>query len=178
MVTTAGHRTALRRAVVMGVAGCGKSSVGTALAGRVSAVYIDGDDLHPAANLAKMSAGVPLDDADRELWLIHVAEALRDAEGPVLVGCSALKRRYRDLIRDAAGSDVLFLHLAGRREVIAKQMARRKGHFMPPSLLDSQFAVLEPLQPDETGFTVDIEKPFEAVVVEAMQRLRGEGGWA
>jgi gluconokinase len=162
----------------MGVAGCGKSSVGTALAGRVSALYVDGDDLHPAANLAKLSAGIPLDDADGELWLIHVAEALRDAEDSVLVGRSARKRRYRDLIRDAAGSDVLFLHLAGRREVIATQMARRKGHFMPPSRLDSQFAGLEPPQPDETGFAVDIEKPFESVVAKATQRLRGEGGWA
>lgn len=171
-------RRALHRAVVMGVTGCGKSSVGTALAPLIGAVYIDGDDLHPAANIAKMSAGIPLDDDDRAPWLAQVAETLRTTPGPVLVGCSALKRRYRDLIRDAAGRDVLFLHLVGRREVIAKQVAKRKGHFMPPSLLDSQFAALEPLQPDETGFTVDIEQPFEAVVVEAMQRLQGESGWA
>jgi gluconokinase len=159
------------RAVIMGVTGCGKSSVGTALAPLFGATYIDGDALHPPANLAKMSAGIPLDDADREPWLVKVGQALRAADGPTLIGCSALKRRYRDLLRAVAGEDVVFLHLTGEREVIAAHLAARKGHFMPPSLLDSQVAALEPLQADETGFAVDVGQPFEKVVAEAMRKL-------
>ena len=155
----------------MGVAGCGKSSVGAALARLSGATYIEGDALHPSTNLQKMSAGIPLGDDDRQPWLVKVAEALRAASGPTLVGCSALRRRYRDLIRSLAGSEVVFIHLTGSREVIARYMQARKGHFMPASLLDSQYAALEPLQQDEKGFVVSVEQPLESVVAEAKRKL-------
>ncbi len=146
--------------VVMGVAGCGKSTVGAAFAAAIGARFIDGDDLHPAANVAKMSAGVPLTDDDRWPWLDRVADVLT---GNVVVGCSALKRRYRDRIRATAGP-VRFLHLAGSRDVIAARMANRPGHFMPAALLDSQFAALEPPGPDEDAVTVDIDQSIAAVI--------------
>lgn len=159
----------------MGVAGCGKSTVGAALARATGAVYLDGDDLHPAVNIAKMSAGQPLTDSDRAPWLRRVGETLRDTPGPVLVGCSALRRLYRDMIRSAAAEPVGFLHLAGSRAVIEARMSLREGHFMPVSLLDSQFATLEPLGTDEAGVAVDIDQPFEAVV-QCLARYLGHGG--
>ncbi|MCG6903483.1 MAG: gluconokinase [Rhodobacter sp.] len=154
----------MRCFVIMGVAGCGKSTVGAALAQQAGATYLDGDDLHPPGNIAKMSAGLPLDDEDRAPWLDLVGQALRDRAGTCLIGCSALKRTYRDRIRRAAQEPVGFLHLAGPREVIEARMSQRTGHFMPVALLDSQFATLEPLQPDETGLAVDIDQSFESVV--------------
>lgn len=147
----------------MGVSGCGKSSVGEGLAAALGLRYIDGDDLHPAANVAKMRAGTPLTDEDREPWLDRVAETLRTAD--CIVGCSALKRRYRDRIRQAG--DVQFLHLTGSREVIAARMAARKGHYMPTSLLDSQFAALEPPGPDE-AITIDIDQPLPDIIAKAL----------
>ena len=158
------HRFEMMRYVIMGVAGCGKTSVGIAVADRLGARYRDGDDLHPPANIEKMSAGTPLDDADRAPWLDSVGLALRDANGTILIGCSALRRMYRDKIRLAACAPVTFIHLAGSRDVIEARMAQRAGHFMPVSLLKSQFATLEPLQPDEPGFSVDISMEFDAVV--------------
>ncbi len=160
----------------MGVAGSGKSSVGAALAQRAGATYVDGDTLHSPDNLRKMSAGIPLGDDDRNPWLVKVAETLRAATGPTLVGCSALKRRYRDLIRERVGGDVLFIHLTGPRDVIAGYMRARTGHFMPPSLLDSQYAALEPLQQDELGFAVSVAQPLDAVVAEAKRKL-DQGIW-
>lgn len=148
--------------VVMGVSGCGKSTVGAAFAAAIGGRFVDGDDLHPPENVAKMSAGVPLTDADRRPWLDRVGATLT---GNVVVGCSALKRAYRNRIRAVAGP-VRFLHLAGSREVISARMAARPGHFMPLGLLDSQFAALEPLGPDEEGVTVDIDQPFDAVIAE------------
>jgi carbohydrate kinase (thermoresistant glucokinase family) len=162
----------LLRGIVMGVAGCGKTSVGTALAGFVEATYLDGDDLHPAANIEKMSAGIPLDDEDRWPWLDLIGGRLRDADGPVLIGCSALKRAYRDRIRMCAATPVVFIHLEGSRDVIERRMKAREGHFMPPSLLRSQFDTLEDLQADEAGFAVDIDQPREAVVKDSLQNLR------
>lgn len=164
--------------VIMGVAGCGKSTVGRGVGEIVGALYRDGDDLHPSANIAKMTAGMPLTDEDRWPWLDLVGLALRDASMPALVGCSALKRKYRDRIREAAGKPVVFLHLAGSREVIEGRMSARDGHFMPVSLLDSQFAALEPLEPDEPGFSVDIAGTFDDVVAEAARRLLAEAAWA
>jgi gluconokinase len=157
------------RIVVMGVSGCGKSSVGEALGLRLGVPYRDGDDLHPEANVAKMAAGVPLTDADRWPWLDRVAGVLA-AEAPVIVGCSALRRVYRDRIRAGAGGPVTFVHLAGSREVIAGRIAARTGHYMPPSLLDSQFATLEAPGPEE-AITVDIALPLAAVVEAVMARL-------
>ncbi len=149
--------------VVMGVSGCGKTTVGEALAVRLGASFTDADELHPAANIAKMSRGEALTDEDRWPWLTRVGEALR-GDGMRIVGCSALKRRYRVHIRRMAGGPVMFIHLAGSKAVIAERMQARAGHFMPPALLDSQFATLEPPGPDEEAITVDIDQPFGAVM--------------
>jgi carbohydrate kinase (thermoresistant glucokinase family) len=154
------------RMVVMGVSGCGKSSVGLALAEALGARFIDGDDLHPLANKTKMAAGIPLDDDDRWPWLDLVGAALAEESldsggGPegctgTVVACSALKRKYRDWILAAAPGTV-FIHLEGPRELLADRMSSRGDHFMPLALLDSQLATLEPLQPDEPGKTYSIE---------------------
>ncbi len=157
------------RVVIMGVAGCGKSSVGEGLAARLGVPYRDGDDLHSAVNVEKMRAGVPLTDADRWPWLDTVAVTLRD-KAPIIVGCSALKRAYRDRISAGAGGPVTFVHLAGSRELIAARMAERTGHYMPLSLLDSQFAALEAPGADE-GVTVDIGPPVSAIVETILARL-------
>lgn len=162
------------RVVIMGVAGCGKSSVGEGLSARLGIPYRDGDDLHNPEAVEKMRAGIPLTDDDRWPWLDRVAAVLA-SEAPVIVGCSALKRVYRDRIRAGAGAPVRFLHLAGSREVIAARMAARSGHYMPTSLLDSQFAALEPPGPDE-AVTVDIDQPLDAIVAALLQHLDGATG--
>ena len=158
-----------RRVVIMGVSGCGKSSVGAGLAARLGLNYRDGDDLHPPENVAKMRAGMPLTDADRWPWLDRVGQVLL-AEAPVIVGCSALKRAYRDRIRTAAGGPVTFVHLDGSQEVIAARMALRQGHYMPLSLLDSQFAALEPPAAEE-AITVSIDQPLDAIVADILRQL-------
>ena len=158
-----------RRLVIMGVSGCGKSSVGAGLATRLGLNYRDGDDLHPPENVAKMRAGMPLTDADRWPWLDRVGQVFL-ANAPVIVGCSALKRAYRDRIRTAAGGPVTFVHLAGSQEVIAARMALRQGHYMPLSLLDSQFAALEPPAAEE-AITVSIDQPLEALVADILRQL-------
>jgi gluconokinase len=154
------------RFVVMGVSGCGKSSIASALAARIGAGFTDGDDLHPPANIAKMAAGIPLQDTDRAPWLEAVGQHLAEAALPHVIACSALKRKYRDAIRTGAGDEVTFLHLAGSRELIAGRMAAREGHFMPATLLDSQFAALEPPEPDEAFVRVDIDQTPDAIVAE------------
>jgi gluconokinase len=159
------------RVVIMGVSGCGKSSVGAALAERLGISYRDGDDLHPEANVEKMRAGVPLTDDDRWPWLDSVARVL-DKEAPVIVGCSALRRAYRDRLRAGAGGPVAFIHLTGARDLIAGRMAARTGHYMPPSLLDSQFATLEAPGPDE-ALSLDIDRPLGALVEAATLHLKG-----
>lgn len=151
------------RIILMGVAGCGKSSVGEAISARTGIAYRDGDDLHPAANVEKMRAGIPLTDEDRWPWLDQVGRELAD-KAPLIIGCSALKRVYRDRIRALAGGPVTFVHLAGSRDLIAGRMAQRTGHYMPLSLLDSQFAALEVPQPDEGALTADISQPLDALV--------------
>ncbi len=159
------------RVVLMGVSGCGKSSVGAALAARLGVPYRDGDDLHPPANVAKMRAGVPLTDADRWPWLDRVALEL-DEGAPLIIGCSALRRAYRDRIRAGAGGPVHFIHLAGDRALIASRMAARTGHYMPLALLDSQFATLEAPGPDE-ALTVDIARPLPELVNTIAATLTG-----
>lgn len=159
----------MMRIVVMGVAGCGKSAVGAALSVAMAIPFHDGDDLHPAANIAKMSAGEPLTDADRWPWLALVGQAL--ATAPMIIGCSALKRSYRDYITEQAEHPVTFVHLAGNRAVIEGRMRARQGHFMPPALLDSQFAALEPPMADENAITVQIDQPLVAVVSQIIATL-------
>lgn len=154
------------RWVVMGVSGSGKSTVGAALASHYTVPFLEGDAYHPADNVSKMTAGIPLDDDDRAGWLDALASEIRQAtaEGKGLVlSCSALKRRYRDLLR-AADPALRFVHLAGPRELIAVRMHGRPGHYMPPSLLDSQLSILEPLQADESGLTLDITLAPSALV--------------
>ena len=150
--------------VVMGVTGSGKTTIGEALARTIRATYVDGDQLHPQANIAKMSAGIPLDDADRWPWLAKVGETLRQQPAPVIVGCSALKRAYRDFITERAGAPVLFIYLDGSRELISRRMHERTGHFMPTSLLDSQFATLEAPGKDENAIAVSIDAPLDEIV--------------
>jgi len=155
----------------MGVAGCGKSAVGAALAARIGAAYLDGDDLHPPENIEKMSRGEPLIDEDRWTWLTLIGQRLAEPDSTLILGCSALKRRYRDRIRAEAGAPVTFVHLSGTKELITKRMTARTGHFMPTSLIDSQFAALEPPAVDENAITVDIDKPLEAIVAAIAARL-------
>lgn len=145
------------RIVVMGVQGSGKSTVGRLLAERLGAAFVDGDDLHPPANRAKMAAGVPLGDADRAPWLDAVAAAL-DRGPDVVVACSALRRVYRDRIR-AGAPDAVFVHLHGSAALLRERIAGRRHEFMPPGLLDSQLATLEPLGDDERGILADIALP-------------------
>lgn len=148
------------RWVVMGVCGCGKSEIGSRLAAAIGAPFLEGDAFHSPANVAKMSAGIPLTDADRAAWLLKLMAEIRDAreQGHSLVlSCSALKRRYRDLLREG-DPELRFAHLGGDRELIAGRMLARINHYMPLSLLDSQLSVLEPLQSDEAGITLDISK--------------------
>jgi gluconokinase len=163
--------TGNRKIIVMGVAGSGKSSVGVALAAAMGASYIDGDDLHSAENIAKMSAGIALTDDDRWPWLTRIGDTLAQHPGTILIGCSALKRVYRDLIRKTAGSPVTFIHCAGSRALIAERMAKRPGHFMPTSLLDSQFAALEPPGADEAAITLDIATPLLDLVAKTLTQL-------
>jgi gluconokinase len=155
------------RVVIMGVSGCGKSSVGEGLAARLGIPYRDGDDLHPPANVEKMRAGTPLTNDDRWPWLDRVAEVLA-TEAPVMVGCSALRRAYRDRLRAGAGGPVRFIHLTGNRDVIAGRMAARTGHYMPSSLLDSQFAALEVPGPDE-ALSIDIDQPLDVIIAAAAE---------
>lgn len=157
--------------IIMGVAGSGKTSIGEALAAQLGWTFVDGDALHPASNIAKMEKGAPLDDEDRRPWLQRVGETLRDHDGPIAVGCSALKRSYRDLIRRVARAEVRFIFLDGSRELIEARMAQRTGHFMPVSLLDSQFASLERPAPDENAIAVDISGNLGAVVGGIVEKL-------
>ena len=141
------------RLVVMGPSGCGKSTMGLAVADGLNARFIDGDDLHPDANVARMAAGIPLDDGHRRPWLAAVGAALVASERTV-IACSALKRVYRDAIRRRA-PQTFFAELSVPRRELERRMRQRGAHFMPTALLDSQLTTLESLQPDEAGVRVD-----------------------
>jgi carbohydrate kinase (thermoresistant glucokinase family) len=165
------HKSTQTRWVIMGVSGCGKSSVGLQLAGALEVPFLEGDTYHSYANVAKMTAGVPLTDADRADWLQALHDEIRDArlkEKGLVLSCSSLKRRYRDLLR-SADPELRFAHLAGPRELIAERMAARKDHYMPPTLLDSQLATLEPLQDDEAGVVLDIAQPPHQLVQQILR---------
>ena len=153
--------------VVMGVSGCGKSSIGEMLAAQLGVPFIEGDAFHSAANVAKMSAGIALTDDDRHDWLVTLRDKLAAREGGEVLSCSSLKRAYRDLLR-GAGGDVRFVHLAGERSLLEQRVSNRPGHYMPPSLLDSQLRTLEPLQPDEAGITLDIRDTPEQLVAQIL----------
>lgn len=157
----------------MGVSGCGKSTVGKALARRLGVHYVEGDDLHPPQNIQRMAAGIALTDADRHEWLQTVADQLANATAEsrgVVVSCSALKRRYRDQLR-AGAPDVRFVYLYGTRELLAQRVAARNHPYMPASLLDSQLATLEPPGADEHAIPLDVALPAEQLAADAHRLL-------
>lgn len=159
--------------VVMGVAGCGKSTVAEAIRDRLGFTMAEGDDFHPAANIRKMSQGIPLTDDDRRPWLQVINRWMlgRHKLGEsTVVSSSALKRKYRDILRKDV--PVFFVHLVGSQELIQDRLEHRKGHFMPPSLLPSQFAILEPLQEDEPGIAVSVEGSAEEMVERAIEAVK------
>ncbi|WP_241488021.1 gluconokinase [Leucobacter japonicus] len=171
--------------VVMGVAGCGKTTVAAALAARVGGAFIEADALHSPAAVAQMRAGVPLTDVDRAPWLDRVAERMRDTaaagRGPAFIACSALRRSYRDRLRAGTGPDcaLVFVHLDVARSELAARISGRPDHFMPVALLDSQLATLEPLGADESGLTIDGALPESRLLdrlAMQVQSWRSAGG--
>lgn len=164
-------RPGSRSIVVMGVSGSGKSTIGAALAQRLRLPFADADDFHPPANVAKMTAGRALDDRDREPWLEAIGTWLADHPAGGVMSCSALRRTYRDRLRAHCAAAV-FVHLDGSPEVITRRQATRPGHFMPASLLASQFATLEPLEEDESGLVVDVDLPVDQIVQAVSDGLR------
>lgn len=164
-----------KHVVVMGVSGNGKSTIGSWLAKETGRVFIEGDAFHPPANIEKMSGGTPLTDEDRKPWLLALAAEIRrlDAAGQQSVmGCSALRRQYRDWLREG-DPELFFLHLDADYDTILTRMQRRE-HFMPPSLLRSQFDTLEPLEDDERGATISVSAPPDQVVATALATMAAE----
>ncbi|MCW2514484.1 MAG: gluconate kinase [Mycobacterium sp.] len=162
-----------RPIVVMGVSGSGKSTVGAALAQRMRVPFADADDFHPAANIAKMTAGHALDDEDRRPWLDSIGEWLAAHGDGGVMSCSALKHAYRDQLR-AHRADIEFIHLVGTPEVISRRQASRPGHFMPASLMASQFETLEPLTADEHGVDIDVDQDIDSIVENYLARTGQE----
>ena len=156
---------------MMGVSGCGKSTIAEGLAAAINGRFFDGDHFHPQANIAKMSRGEALTDDDRWPWLTLVGEELSRGAGDVVGACSALKQIYRQHIAAKAGVDVIFVHLSGTKELIADRMAARDGHFMPLSLLKSQFAAREPPAGEQGAITIDISPDTDAVIAIAAKAL-------
>lgn len=164
--------------VVMGVSGSGKSTIAAALAGALGGIYLDADDFHPPANVAKMSSGTPLTDDDRMPWLRVVADeiAAQSAKGRLaVVACSALRRRYRDALREVA-PDLFFVQLDGTPELLASRIGARTDHFMPPALLASQLAALEPLEADEHGAIVSIDASVQHIVADVRKHWDARAG--
>ena len=166
--------------IIMGVTGCGKTEVGRQLAARLGARFIEGDSLHPPENIARMSAGIPLTDTDRAGWLDRIACEIASATAAgeaAVAACSALKRSYRDRLR-APNPGLVFIFLDIDRETALHRVAARKGHFMPASLVDSQFADLEPPTPDERALALDASYSIGELVSAAFVLLTGAGGTA
>jgi gluconokinase len=160
--------------VVMGVAGSGKTTIASGLAERLGVPFVEGDSLHPAANVKKMAAGIPLTDEDRWPWLEAIGERMeveRVTGHGVVVSCSALRHAYRDCLRKKVNGKVHFILLDGSRELITDRMKQRKGHFMPPALLDSQFATLEKPTADEHAVILDISHPVPSLLAEAAKSV-------
>ena len=155
----------------MGVSGSGKSLIGALLARALGIEFVEGDTFHSPENVARMSAGIPLTDEDRQAWLAAIATRLdaARADSGLVVSCSALKRRYRDVLRAGRG-DVQFVYLEGPRVLLEQRLADRRGHFMPSSLLDSQLAILEPPAPDEHAWACDIGEPPAVIVAGLVRR--------
>ncbi len=158
--------------VVMGIAGSGKSTIGAALAHVLAVDFVEGDDYHPLENVRRMAAGIPLSDGDRAGWLRMLANRIGESRSSgtgLVVTCSALRRSYRDVLREAA-PDLQFVFLKGPLALIADRLAARRGHFMPASLLDSQLATLEEPGRDEVAWLCDISRPAQEIVDELMAR--------
>ncbi|MDB5936434.1 MAG: hypothetical protein JWQ01_3778 [Massilia sp.] len=173
MIDDEKNQAATARWVVMGVCGCGKSEIGRRLAAALRLPFLEGDAFHSAANVAKMGAGIALDDSDRAEWLLRLQAEIAAARGRgegLVLSCSALKRRYRDLLR-AADPSLRFIHLAGERALLAERMQERSAHFMPTSLLDSQLRDLEPLAADEAGMRLDISRAPAALVHDILNAM-------
>jgi len=166
------HQGRVVHVIVMGVSGSGKTTVAEGLQARTGWEYAEADDFHPRSNIVKMINGEALTDADRRPWLEALRDWIADREREgrsSIVTCSALKRSYRDLLR--SGGDVTFVHLDGDAATLSGRLGGRSGHFMPPSLLESQLKTLEPLEPDENGFILSIEDPPARLVDEVLTRL-------
>ncbi|AZO57639.1 MAG: gluconokinase [Mesorhizobium sp.] len=164
----------LTAVVVMGVAGCGKSALGIALAAALGAVFIEGDRLHPPENVARMARGEPLTDQLREGWLDAIGDDIAASIGKgqgVVAACSALKRGYRERLRGFC-PDIVFLYLEIDPATARRRVGNRQGHFMPASLVDSQFAILEPPGADERALTLDATRPVDELVAQAMRSMR------
>jgi gluconokinase len=162
--------------IVMGVSGSGKTTIGTLLGEAIGVPFVDGDDLHPAANKEKMRAGHPLNDDDRRPWLHVIGEYIEEraaAGETAIVACSALKKSYRDLLR-AHAPNLVFIHLAGDKATIAGRLEQRSHEYMPPTLLDSQLNTLEPLQPGEVAVIVDVTRTPEEMVEQVLAELRNQ----
>src|SRR2546425_10897767 len=160
--------------VMMGVCGSGKSLLGATFARAVAIESVEGEGRPPRGNVKRMAAGMPLTDDDRHGWLISLAARLREAKRAgmgLVVACSALKRSYRDLLRSVGDVDVRFVYLAGSRALLAERLAKRREHFMPPSLLDSQLSILEVPSPDERAWVCDIREAPDAIVADLVTRL-------
>ncbi|MGN5731864.1 gluconokinase [Arthrobacter psychrochitiniphilus] len=165
-------RKSATRIVVMGVSGAGKSTIGTLVADALNVPFVDADSLHPLGNVRKMAGGTPLDDDDRWPWLYLVGHELAATKASgIVVACSALKRRYRDAIREQA-PDTIFLHLDGTLEVLSARLEGRSGHFMPPKLLASQLEALEPLEADESAVVVDVGGSMSEILDRAVSGIR------
>ena len=176
MSVTAAASSRPMRVVLMGVSGCGKSTVGEALAEHLGWRFVEGDSLHPAENVAKMAAGQPLNDGDRAGWLGTLAQQLaqaREAGQGLVISCSALKRAYRGRLR-TGDPDALFVHLAGSHEVIAQRLAARTHLYMPPSLLESQFADLQPPASDEQALVLNVLQTPAQLIADIAQHLQNQ----